>query len=431
MIDLDKYRKLAGTYQVNSSQDNAINNFVYQSNKIWDNTLSTYDLLAPSKRGDDIKLTNSDGVLLDSRGVFNYNKEFTKAKMAEGQERCFLQKDSASIGDYIEKIRTNEIYLIEYINRDKFNFIDSFVRKINAYTNYIDANGIIQSIPCIYRVSSKFSTNTEENKHIEILDGDASVRLQSNTHTREIKIGDKFIFSKTESYSVKNIYTELEEGIITLKMKQYEINKDLDKEIDYQGKKIWIANYVNRPKFTINFNTQDSEFQIGEDITLDYTLLDNEGNISDKPVIFSSSDDNIVSITNNIATAVSLGSVIIKVEMENNSDIYDEITLEVVNTPIENISYEINPDVSVLLRQQSQNFDIVKKNNGVVESETFTISVDSSSTVIEDYDFNVINSNSFNIVNNGTSGSLVIKIIPDSKPSDIFTKSFELKNSFW
>ena len=358
-------------------------------------------------------------------------KDNSKSKSIYDEKILLSRKNSLfKVGDFFSWFNNYWLIITEDI-RVVNSLKKFFVSKCTSKLNGINPDGKIFSYPCVRKLSSGLSVETNENKHIELLDGSASIKVQSNKDTKEIKIGDRFIFSKTESYSVKNIYTELEEGIITLKMKQYEINKDLDKEIDYQGKKIWIANYVNRPKFTINFNTQDSEFQIGEDITLDYTLLDNEGNISDKPVIFSSSDDNIVSITNNIATAVSLGSVIIKVEMENNSDIYDEITLEVVNTPIENISYEINPDVSVLLRQQSQNFDIVKKNNGVVESETFTISVDSSSTVIEDYDFNVINSNSFNIVNNGTSGSLVIKIIPDSKPSDIFTKSFELKNSFW
>ena len=431
MVDLTLYRKLAGTYQVGSSQENAINQFVYQSDKIWDETLSTYHLLALSKRGDDVEITNRSNVSVPDRAVFNYNKEYSRSTMLEGQERCFLEKDSVEVGYYVKRVRTDETYLIETLTEDKFLFEDAFVRKCNTKLNFIDNQGSIRTYPCVYRISSRTEKDTTENKYIEVTTGDAYIEVQYNDFTSELtnQDGTRFILSKDECYTLKNAYNQFVNGLVYIKLEQSEINFDTDKYVDLgDGTFGWIADYENRDVFTITIDQSDSEIITGNTLQLTAQVLKND-QIVEEDITWASSDETVATVDENgLLTTITDGVVNITASLTDNSGVNDSIQITATTSVVENIVYTVSPNVDGILLGQELEFDCKKLNNSVEVSETFTFSIDPSTTAnSSDYVFTVIDSNSFSILNDNNNGSVVVKIVPDSDIGAEFTKTYELK----
>lgn len=430
-INLELYRKLANSYLIDNDRQNEIYDFVDSSDSIWDATLSTYDLLAPSKRGDDIKITDINSNVVDSRGVFNYNKEYTRVNLKEGQIRCFLQKDSAQVGTYVKRVSDNKDYLVEYINQDKHLFIDGFLRECNSSANYIDKDGSIRSFPCVYKISSLTDKDTSENKYIEVKSGDAWIKLQNNQYTSQLSSLDnnRLIFSRDECYSIKNVYTQLESGLVFIKLEQSEINPDTDKYVDLgNGIFGWIANYEDRDIFEVIIDQDDSEVVNGNTLQLSAQITKN-GQEYDGTVTWSSDDELIATVdSNGLVTTIANGIANITATLDGNDNVTDSVQITVASSVVDNFSYEVTPNVDGILLGDTIVINVQGYNNGSPIVETYTFSVDPSTTAnSSDYAFEVIDSDSFKITNDNNNGNVVIKIIPNGNVGAEFTKSYILK----
>lgn len=307
-----------------------------------------------------------------------------------------------------------------------------FFGKCNSLLNGIDSNGNIYSYPCIRKLASSTEIDTKEDKNMTLTAGDLVVRVQDNEITRNLARDTRFIFSKYESYKMENIYEGLEDGIILLKMEQYEMNPDTDKLIDYNGKQIWIADYENREVYTLDIQTSNSELAIGENITIEYTITNSKGDIVELPVTFSSSDENITTIDENgVVTAISNGNSVITVRMTDNTSVSDTVNVNVVAMPVDNIVYTFEPDMIKFRRTEDATISVVKLNNGDVVAESYSFSVDSSNEIpSRKYEFEVIDGDSFKITNHGYNGTFAVRIVPDSDVSNEFVKTWKFTNGY-
>ena len=427
MVDLTLYRKLAGTYQVGSSQENAINQFVYQSDKIWDETLSTYHLLAPSKRGDDVEITNRSNVSVPDRAVFNYNKEYSRSTMLEGQERCFLEKDSVEVGYYVKRVRTDETYLIETLTEDKFLFEDAFVRKCNTKLNFIDNQGSIRTYPCVYRISSRTEKDTTENKYIEVTTGDAYIEVQYNDFTSELtnQDGTRFILSKDECYTLKNAYNQFVNGLVYIKLEQSEINFDTDKYVDLgDGTFGWIADYENRDVFTITIDQSDSEIVTGNTLQLTAQVLKND-QVVEEDITWTSDNETVATVdSTGLLTTITDGVVNITASLTDNSGVNDSVQITATTSVVENYSIQFNPDTEDILLSSILEVNTKLLNNGVDTTDTFTYSIVGGTAQISDYEFIVVDGNNFTLTNNNFGGTVIVRCVSGVHTID---KTYTLK----
>jgi len=427
MVDLTLYRKLAGTYQVGSSQENAINQFVYQSDKIWDETLSTYHLLALSKRGDDVEITNRSNVSVPDRAVFNYNKEYSRSTMLEGQERCFLEKDSVEVGYYVKRVRTDETYLIETLTEDKFLFEDAFVRKCNTKLNFIDNQGSIRTYPCVYRISSRTEKDTTENKYIEVTTGDAYIEVQYNDFTSELtnQDGTRFILSKDECYTLKNAYNQFVNGLVYIKLEQSEINFDTDKYVDLgDGTFGWIADYENRDVFTITIDQSDSEIVTGNTLQLTAQVLKND-QVVEEDITWTSDNETVATVdSTGLLTTITDGVVNITASLTDNSGVNDSVQITATTSVVENYSIQFNPDTEDILLSSILEVNTKLLNNGVDTTDTFTYSIVGGTAQISDYEFIVVDGNNFTLTNNNFGGTVIVRCVSGVHTID---KTYTLK----
>lgn len=420
-MDLDLYRKLAGTYGVASSEENAVNEFVKQSDKIYDATLSMYDILSPSKRGDSVVITTSDGVVKNSRAVFNYNKVHTESTMNKNQERCFLASGDGSYGNYVEQVRTGDTYIVELKDKNRFDYDDVFVRKCNAYLRFYDSNGVYREIKA--RVEDENSNTTlSENKYMTLTNGELYGLVQTNSITSEIKEGSEFIFGNLGRYKYRVSYLNDFQfnGLTILNFERYQINTEVD------NLELGIANYTNRPTFTLTVSPIASQISIGDSVELDYQLLDKDSIEVEKDITWTSSDDLIATVDNDgLVSAIGNGTVSITATMTNNSSVYDSTDVEITETPIDNFEIVIDNGDLDILRTDTQTFVWSMLNNGIITTSNFTFAINSSSTATsEQYLFTTVDGNTYTIKNVIEGGTLIIDIEEDGGLTKQVTYNF-------
>ena len=226
-FDLDLYRKLANTYDVDNSEENAINNFVKQSNKIYQSTLSLYDVLAPSDRGDAITMTNLDKVETSLRAVMNYKRDFDVETMPTGLQRVFLPKDSSEIGYMITLLRTGKKYIIESRDENRYDYDDVYVRLAGTEIKWKDENGDTITTLASKSLLSEPSTGIVEGDNIRLLRAKMKLMVQNNSDTEKLIEGQRLYLGK-KVYEISYIDDFVSDGLLNIYLKHDEINKDTD-----------------------------------------------------------------------------------------------------------------------------------------------------------------------------------------------------------
>lgn len=246
-LDINLYRKLAGSYQVDSSRSKEILDFTKQSDKIWDSTISEYDLLAPTKRGDDISIIDFNGVTTTSRGVFNYRYSRSHSNFREGLERLWSKKDSIKEGYYVKKTTADsldEIFIVDTLTRDKFIFENAYVKRCSAKYVFMDGD-----IPRVYDCTIKTGTylGLDENNPIDFSDKELTITLQYNVNTIKIKEASRVIFGNKHAFKVVNINDYSYKGLLEISLLADAFNPTTDQLVTIGISQYWIANYTAVP----------------------------------------------------------------------------------------------------------------------------------------------------------------------------------------
>lgn len=225
-IDLDFLRKMANTYDVEDSEQNAINDFVHQSNKIYDATLSMYDILSPSNRGDAVVITTPDGTTKDTRAVFNYNKEHTASTLKNGEERCYLAFADGEPGNYVSQTSTSDVFLILYKDKNRFDFDDVAVMKCDIDLKWTE-NSNEYSYKSTSKILSESSHGYNSSQNIDIISGSMIAYVQRNDDTKRLYPGQRFII-ENNAYSIKSIESIYPKNCLTIFFEVDSVNKDTD-----------------------------------------------------------------------------------------------------------------------------------------------------------------------------------------------------------
>ena len=254
------------------------------------------------------------------------------------------------------------------------------VRRCNNVLRFFDANGQKVYEPCIMDYTLRFANN-EDTMEIIVGNGEQKVWCQRNKNTVTIKANDRFLFGTPEQRVAFRLYgggtknymngVTMDDNSPTITefyVDHYEINPLFD---DIEN---GFANaYLN--EVTINIGDTINALNINESEVLEATAYKGSKELTEVNIVWSTSDEAVVEIVDNIATAKALGDVVLTATIEG-TDITSSVNISVVEEPTEDV-YEliVDPNVTYVLQNKSQQFSVNLYKNGIKQADEVLLQI--------------------------------------------------------
>lgn len=328
-------------------------------------------------------------------------------------------------GQYIRPQRQGGLFMLYSDDKQYEQKLKGLMDECTETLRRFNDDGVLVEIPVILR--SRSSGSLDEDKYMILTDGSHHVGVPKTSETLKWDEGETFILANRHKYRIAWIDDVKSSTYMEFRLTKYEENLEND------NLELGIADYENRPQFTINTNINTSQISSGNTVQLIATLLDKDGQVSNRPLSYSTSDANICTVDENgLITGVANGSCVITVGMTNNSGVTDSVNIEVLDVPVDNIVYRLDNDVRRITRQATEIYNAEKLNNGVIEAQDYTFSIVSQTIDNEHFEFVIVDNDTFSIKNNGGGvGSVEVMVNPNGDSGNSFNVEFELFNSFW
>lgn len=283
---------------------------------------------------------------------------------------------------------------------------------------WIDKNGKLHSMPCVIKKNT-LGTNFDLDIPVILTDGTIYVDVQKNQYTDTITSNDRFLFDK-QAFKVTFNETFIGGNYSTLTMVKDSIAPDDDLINN-------IAN-VNRYKYTLSINQPSFTETVGHTQQLTATLKLNNV-ITTESLTWSTSDPVKATIdTNGNLSLLSVGTVTITCSLTGNPNVNSQITVTIISTPINSKSNEISPQTNFIYLNSTQSYNVISKTNGVLNTDTFTVSV--SGLDQSYYRLTVLNGNSFSIQNLKSSNTKITVNCTNNTDGTIVSLPIALKGKF-
>lgn len=297
-------------------------------------------------------------------------------------KRYFLcdKADQIKIGDFL--YWGDSIWLMFKKERDTIEAYDKFEGiECRHFIQWIDKYGVLQETPCYLvaqtdeKVKSNFRTwnnmiTPQPNKFMEII-----------TSRNNIQLGQKFLIDETAWFVVESDYISVK-NIIYLSLT--EDKKDLYTD-DLENN---IANIVDLNKFKLQVKDTEIDLGIDEEYQITGTIYLNGNKYSDEFIVEIIEGENLISMNENFKlTALSEGSVKLRICMEENNEVFEEMTINIVETAPETITYQFVGDESIKWGR-TKVLQSVKNVNGVAEPTVATFAVTDEQSLLASYEIN-------------------------------------------
>lgn len=297
-------------------------------------------------------------------------------------KRYFLcdKADQIKIGDFL--YWGDSIWLMFKKERDTIEAYDKFEGiECRHFIQWIDKYGVLQETPCYLvaqtdeKVKSNFRTwnnmiTPQPNKFMEII-----------TSRNNIQLGQKFLIDETAWFVVESDYISVK-NIIYLSLT--EDKKDLYTD-DLENN---IANIVDLNKFKLQVKDTEIDLGIGEEYQITSAIYLNGNKYSDEFIVEIIEGENLISMNENFKlTALSEGSVKLRICMEENNEVFEGMTINIVETAPETITYQFVGDESIKWGR-TKVLQSVKNVNGVAEPTVATFTVTDEQSLLASYEIN-------------------------------------------
>ena len=316
--------------------------------------------------------------------------------------------ETLDIGNYVEWNSVD--WIIVNIDDNKDIDYKGVLVKCESKLNWVDENGVIRTYPCTRSELNKTSLGGKETQYMIISDKLNKIYVQSNEFTLALRERDglRFIFDE-KCFISYDIERHIPSGVVSISLKEDEINFDTDKIVSYGGEDLWIADYTKRDIYSISITSGDIEMVSSSTVQLEYELLKNGEPITED-VTWSTDSASIATVnTTGLVSSVSNGTANITVIMDDNSLVLDSVAVDVVAIPVDNYSIEVNPDIDSILLGREQEFNTKLLNNAVDTTDTFTYAVVGGTASASDYVLTVIDGNNFKLENVDNGGNVIIR----------------------
>lgn len=248
--------------------------------------------------------------------------------------------DQISIGDFL--YWGDSIWLMFRKERDTIEAYDKFEGiECRHKIQWVDSYGVLQNTPCYLvaqkddQIKSNFRTwnnmiTPQPNKYLEII-----------TCRNNIQLGQKFLIDETAWYVVESDYISIK-NILYLSLTEDKKDIYVDDIADN------IANIVDLNKFEMRIKDKEISLDIDKEYKIAGEVYLNGNKYSDKIIIEVIEGANLITINDNFTlTALSEGRVVLRICMEENNEIYQEMIINIVKNAPQNISYQLIGDESI------------------------------------------------------------------------------------
>ena len=149
-----------------------------------------------------------------------------------------------------------------------------------------------------------------------------------------------------------------------------------------------IANIVDLNKFELRIKDSNIDLGINEEYKITGEIYLNGNKYSDKILIEIIEGENLISIDENFnLTALSEGSVKLRVCMEENNEIYQEMIINIKETAPEIVTYQLIGDESIKWGR-TKVIQSVKNINGIAEPSVASFTVIDNNELLSSYEIN-------------------------------------------
>ena len=248
--------------------------------------------------------------------------------------------DQISIGDFL--YWEDSIWLMFRKERDTIEAYDKFEGiECRHKIQWVDSYGVLQNTPCYLvaqkddQIKSNFRTwnnmiTPQPNKYLEII-----------TCRNNIQLGQKFLIDETAWYVVESDYISIK-NILYLSLTEDKKDIYVDDVADN------IANIVDLNKFEMRIKDKEISLDIDKEYKIAGEVYLNGNKYSDKIIVEVIEGADLITINDNFTlTALSEGRVVLRICMEENNEIYQEMIINIVKNAPQNISYQLIGDESI------------------------------------------------------------------------------------
>lgn len=305
-----------------------------------------------------------------------------KEKNDTDVRRFFLanKEDDLKIGDFIYWDDT--VWILLKKEKDTIDAYDKFEGlECRHNIKWIDKFGVLQSTPCYLvaqtdeKVKANFRTwnnmiTPQPNKYLEII-----------TSRKNIELSQRFLIDETAWLVVETDYISVK-GIIYLSLT--EDKKDLYED-DINND---IADIVDLNKFQLKL--EETEITLGIDETYQLsgkTYLNGNLYSSDIIVEILEGEENISIDENLKITGVKEGNTKLRISMEENNEISQELNVTIQESAPANVVYDLKGDASIKWGR-TKVYQFVRIVNGIFEPVKAEFSIEDKDKLIKNYEIN-------------------------------------------
>lgn len=320
----------------------------------------------------------------------------SKEKNDTDARRFFLasKEDELKIGDFLYWDDT--IWILMKKEKDTINAYDKFEGlECRHNIKWIDKFGVLQETPCylIAQTNEKIKANfrtwnnmitPQPNKYVEII-----------TSRRDIQLAQRFLIDETAWYVVESDYISVK-GILYLALTEDKKDRYTD---DVEND---IADIVDLNKFKLEVENTNITLGIGEEYQLNGKTYLNGNLYSNNIIVEILEGKEFINIDEDLKiSGISEGSAKIRISMEEDNEINQEINIEISASAPEIVTYTLSGDASIKWGR-TKIYQAIKNINGISEPIEATFSIEDKDKIIKNYEINAtsitITANTDNIV---------------------------------
>lgn len=321
-------------------------------------------------------------------------------KNAKDFRRLMFKDQTHDVSRGLKYRFDNNYWLVYEETTEEEPFCDVSIRRCNNIAKWVDKDtGNIIEEPCIldYELSSP---NVQYTKDVATANSKVTLIIQGNDNTHKIKKNDRFIFNSVP-YSFKAINNFMQNDYVDNEVPILFMELYLDQ---VQPSDDLVNNIANRYDYNYVLNIEQSNVEQikGFSGTLTETVKYND-NITNIPVVWSSSDTSVV-IINSSGVYNIIGDVgttaTITCSIDGNSNVKDTLTVKIISATTDNKELVVT-DINTLSQYDSVNISANIYNNGTIQSDTVTCVANWSNNV--NYTLVNNNNNTWTLTNNRMS----------------------------